>query len=243
MGSAFGPWGTAIGAGAGFVSSVAPKPLRKIADPLGIFGGGGGPDTRANNEFREVNPLLGQNAATMVQQNRQMARLQSAANGTAPSIAQLQANAALEQGRRALNSQAVSDRRNSAFARRNAMIQGGSLATRIQQQAMTGRLAEQQQAEAALAQAIHGARQADIARAGIIEQARSERFKSLMGVPSSQETQANVMASTLPMLGKAWDAYQTKKGASAVPAAPSGDYSGLPGLSNNTYDPYGDGRF
>jgi hypothetical protein len=217
-------WGTAIGASAGFATSVAPKPLKRVFDPLGLFGGGGpgGPETRANNEFRDVNPNLGQNAATTLQQNEQLARLRASVLGTGPSIAAMQARAAQDQGLRQLQAQAASDRQNPALARRQAMIQGGALSARIQQQSMMGRLAEQQQAEAALANAINGARAADLDRARIVEQARSNRFNALMGVPSAQETQANVLASTLPVAANAWQAYQAGKGNAAAMNAPYG---------------------
>jgi hypothetical protein len=158
----------------------------------------------------------GGDPAILQQQHAQLSRLQLAALGKGPSIAGMQANAALEQGRRGLNSQAVSDRRNPALARRNAMIQSGSLATRIQQQGMIGRLAEQQQAEAALAQAVNGAREADIRRMGIQEQARTARFNALMGIPSSAESQANQTAQMLPMLGKGYEAWKSKQGTGAA---------------------------
>jgi hypothetical protein len=137
-----------------------------------------------------------------MQRGAQLQRLQMQANGQGPSLAQMQANQALTQGRQQLESMAVSDRRNPALARRNAMIQGGQLSARIQQQAMMGRLAEKQQAEAALAAAIANAQQADNQRANILQNAYNTRYTGAMGQPTNFERGANVLASTLPMIGQ-----------------------------------------
>jgi hypothetical protein len=219
-GSSMGPWGALGGAVLGG----------------GISGMASGTDSRGHNEFRAVDPNTGRDAAAQMQRGQLLQRLQMRAEGQGPSLAQMQANQALTQGRQQLESMAVSDRRNPALARRNAMIQGGQLSARIQGQAMMGRLAEQQQAEAALAQAIHNAQVADVQRAAVIEGARSSRFKELQGTPTSGETTTNMLSQVVPQAGQLWEAIRKKNGAPAAPysaPAPIGGYGGLPGLQSN----------
>jgi hypothetical protein len=162
----------------------------------GLVSGFGGPE-RSGGEFTAVDPNLGRNAAAEMQQGQLLQRLQQQAMGQGPSLAQMQANQALSQGRQQLESMAVTDRRNPALARRNAMLQGGMLSGRIQQQAMMGRVAEQQNAQQALAEAINQARMADLQRAQIVEQARTARYNAMMGTPSSFERGSNVVSSIL----------------------------------------------
>jgi hypothetical protein len=161
----------------------------------------GGPE-RSGGAFTDVNSQLGLDPRLMQQGQMQLSRLQNTAQGRGPSMAMMAANAANQQGRASLESQAASDRRNPALARRNAMLQGGQLSARIGQQAMMGRLAEQQQAEQALAQAVHNARLEDLQRAKIVEDQRGLRYQTLMGTPSSFERGANVIASVLPFASK-----------------------------------------
>jgi hypothetical protein len=137
-----------------------------------------------------------------MQQGAQLQRLQQQAMGQGPSIASMQGRAALSDGQRQLQAMAASDRRNPALARRNAMIQGGALSARIQGQVQQGRLAEQQAAEQALVNAISNAQAASIQRAKILQGAYDTRYQGAMGTPTNFERGANVLAATLPMIGK-----------------------------------------
>lgn len=199
IGSAFGAIGAIAGGVHGGINDKLPSGLRKVLDPIGLHSGG--MDGNASNEFRDVSPIRG-DAAAQLQRGKMLQRLQLQAAGQGPSLTNMQAAAALQQGRAQLESMAASDRRNPALARRNAMLQGGNLSARIGQQAMMGRLAEQQQAEQALAQAIYNAQQIDNQRADIYERARTERFKSLLGTPTSEQVGMGALAQTLPMIGQ-----------------------------------------
>ena len=187
-GAAFGPWGAAAGGVIGGLGGGLSN----------IFGGGG----RQPGPYDTVNLGMGQDAAAMMQRGALLQRLQNRANGQGPSLAQMQGNQALTQGRQQLESMAVTDRRNPALARRSAMIQGGQLSARIQGQSMMGQLAEQQQAEAALAQAIAQAQQADNQRANIVQNAMNVRYTGQIGQPTEADRTNNVLASTLPLLGR-----------------------------------------
>lgn len=212
--------GTVAGGAVGsVVPGVGTAAGASIGGGLGALGSGlmrggfGSKADRASNEFRAVDANLGRNPWLERQQTGQITRLRDAAMGRGPSLSDMAARAALEQGRAQLESQAVSDRRNPALARRTAMLQGGMLSARLGQQAMMGRIAEQQQAEQALAQAMQAARAADLQRAGMIEDARTKRFGSMLGVPTQGEVNSNMLSQTLPMLGQAWDAWKGRGGA------------------------------
>lgn len=209
VGSSFGPWGALAGGVHGGINDSLPRGLRKVLDPLGLHGGGGG--SRGDNEFRNVDMNAGRNAAYETAQRRLMSRLEATAQGRGVSLADMAARQAMDQGRAQLESLAVTDRRNPALARRNAMIQGGQLSARIGQQAMLGRLQEQQAAEQALAQAIQNAQAAELDRARMIEQARTNRFNALMGVPSAGEMQSAQNATNLAMLGQNFGTWQKQR--------------------------------
>ena len=180
-----GPAGAALGSGLG-----------------GALSAGLGAGQRTGGQYEAVNPNLGRDAAAQMQRGKQLQRLQLSAMGQGPSLAQMQADQSLQQGRAQLESMAASDRRNPALARRNAMIQGGMLSARIGQNAMMGRLVEQQQAEQALAASIHNAQQADNQRAQILQNAYNVRYQGSMANPTNFERASNVLASTLPMVGQ-----------------------------------------
>lgn len=191
-GSKLGPWGAVAG---------------------GVLGGGisglaTGSDARAQNEFRDVQYPVGNTAENMYRRE-QIGRLSNLANGNGPSLVGMQAASQLQQGRAQLESMAASDRRNPALARRNAMIQGGNLSARIGQQAMMGRLAEQQQAEQALAAAIHNAQSIDAQRAAIYNQARTARWNALTGkdsLPTGGENTTNMLSQVIPQAGNLYNA-------------------------------------
>jgi hypothetical protein len=168
----------------------------------GALSAGLGAGQRSGGEFTAVDQTLGLDPATARQSQLQLSRLQNAALGRGPSISHMALASARDAGLNQLEAQAASDRRNPALARRTAMIQGGLLNTRLTREGIMGRLAEQQQAEQALAQSIHSARQADLQRANIYEQARTARYNGAMGQPTNFERASNVLASTLPMVGQ-----------------------------------------
>jgi hypothetical protein len=180
-----GPPGAAIGSGLGGALSAQ----------LGAGQRTGGP-------YAAVDPNLGLDPLTRQRQNAQIGRLQLQAMGKTPSMAFQAARFANDQGRAQLESMAVSDRRNPALARRNAMIQGGALSARLGQQAIVGRLQERQNAEMALAQAMSNAQAFDVNRAKITQGAYDTRYAAAMGQPTNFERGANVLASTLPMVGQ-----------------------------------------
>jgi hypothetical protein len=185
-----GATGAAAGAQFGPKGAIIGGALGALGGAFGLFGGGG--------PQYEVNQTLGMDQGIANQSRTQLSRLQEAALGRGQSISGMAYNQARESGRAQLESQAISDRRNPALARRNAMIQGGVLNARLGQQLMAAKLQEKQQAEMALAQAINAARQADLQRGMTVEQLRAGQA----GRPTEQDKTMNVLASTLPMMGQ-----------------------------------------
>lgn len=199
-----GPAGAAVGAGLG-----------------GSLAASMGHGQRTGGQWEAVDPNLGLDGGLLQRQMNQMDRLNNRALGNGPSMAVTSVAQARDRGIAQLQSQARSVRgSNQAFAQRQAMIQGGVLSARLAREQTMGKLQEQQQSEAALAQAIQAARQADMQRAQVYEQARTQRYMAQMGQPTNFERGAAVLGSTLP--------YALQFG-----QQPQVDQTGLPGYYVN----------
>jgi hypothetical protein len=149
------------------------------------------------NRFNEMGTMAGNNAADALGQQYQarqqqqdalgMARM--AATGGAPSVAQAQLGAGLDQSQRQALGLAASGRGNAAANMRNAMQQGAVSAGQANQQAAMLRAGEMAQARDAYAQQAAGIRGADIGR--------EAAYRSLESGYTGQGAQATVGLNTI----------------------------------------------
>lgn len=107
----------------------------------------------------------GNQQAARAQQMQALELQRQAAEGNAPSVAQNQLRAGLENQLRQQQAMAASDTANPALARRNAMLAGNQLGLQTNQQAAQLRAQEMAQARAGLAQQAGALRGADLSAA------------------------------------------------------------------------------
>jgi hypothetical protein len=181
------------------------NPGEAIKDTAEAAGGIAG--DRGDNEFRNVDAskfgLPGYDSA-MRQRQRLINMLDAQARGAGPSTADMQMQRGLQGALAQQNALAQSARGNPALAHRQAAINSGNAASQITSQGTLNRLLEQRQGQDQLQKALAG--QLDVQKAGQLgrlesERARTQRFGSLTGVPTSGEAGLGMLSSLLGFLG------------------------------------------
>jgi len=158
-GSAFGPWGTAIGAGVGGLA--------------GLFGGDGGQaanDKRWQGFYDDVSgrqaPQLGNAAQADYSgfrnnQSALISRLEAMSRGEGPSVSREMLNEATDRNTRGQQAMAQSGRGNAALAAQNMQNNVGMLGAQAGQSAALGRVQEQNNALQQLGTNIWSGRNSD----------------------------------------------------------------------------------
>jgi hypothetical protein len=153
-GSAFGPWGTVIGAGIGGLA--------------GWLGGGSDADAAKKAQMDYFNQLANagpaQQAGMSDFRNNQKAyinNLENMAAGRGPSLADAQMRAATDRSTKQASGLAQSGAGNPAAAMMMAQEASGQMGAQNAQNAMAGRIQEQLNANQLLGMNLYGARNAD----------------------------------------------------------------------------------
>lgn len=153
---------------------------------------------RSKNEFRDVGKwddyMLPGYGESMNRHNNLLNQLEQQAAGKGPSMADMQMQRGLQSALAQQQALAQSGRGNAAMAARQASINSGNIAQNLAGQGAMARLAEQRGAQSQLSQALQGqlnVQQAQQRGALAYNDARTQRFNSMLGVPTNGERVAS----------------------------------------------------